>query len=564
MQKDEAVILVDHSLTDTRKELSFTYYSQILKKNNLIEDKGIHYDDAYFNRPADRYDHELAIFSLAASMAGFNAVPESGEESNKYSAEIAGRSIKQLLLDVEFDEATIDISSYDGKPSMGGVGVAFASKPGWDDTTLIAVVLRGCGYEREWVGNFIMSEDSVDHSGFQKSADLVIDKLKSYIEAHDLKGELKIWITGYSRGAAVVNLAAVDLIDGALNKSGGDIEVSPKNIYAYTFGSANSTRSELTDDPKYAQIFNVINPIDPVSKLPSGGRWGFKKYGTVLALPSKETTPGDFYAHTEALMLAHFNDMTKNSTAEIPQIEAQVDRLDRIFEIVGYLIHGDRGEMAQENPDDPTVDYSPCPLPKILGDLYESLYLEDVSSFLELKTYLFPSALIQDSLELFFKAENAHYPEWCLSWMLAIEGQERFLDAPYRRLSLACPVDIEIHDREGRPVAKVVNDSFVDIPGQEVSGYVLEKADGENEKIILLPGEEEYKVTIRGTQNGSMTFELVEVDLETGEKTDVLIYEDLVIGEGDLYFGYLESVEDGDPRYSLVDSIGNDVSPTAR
>lgn len=37
---------------------------------------------------------------------------------------------------------------------------------------------------------------------------MVIDRIAGYIATHGIKGRIKLWMSGYSRAAAVVNLTA--------------------------------------------------------------------------------------------------------------------------------------------------------------------------------------------------------------------------------------------------------------------------------------------------------------------------------------------------------------------
>lgn len=47
---------------------------------------------------------------------------------------------------------------------------------------------------------------SRNHYGFQTAANDVLSGLSDYVQSHEIKGDLKIWAVGFSRGAAVANL----------------------------------------------------------------------------------------------------------------------------------------------------------------------------------------------------------------------------------------------------------------------------------------------------------------------------------------------------------------------
>ena len=86
----------------------------------------------------------------------------------------------------------------------------------------------------------------------------------------------RILITGHSRGGAIANLLAADLGDpdddaSALAPSSG--------IYAYTFAAPCATRADDRHDPRFDNIFNVVNEADIVTQLPLSS-WGFGRYGS--------------------------------------------------------------------------------------------------------------------------------------------------------------------------------------------------------------------------------------------------------------------------------------------
>jgi hypothetical protein len=122
-------------------------------------------------------------------------------------------------------------------------------------------------YDKEWYGNFNVADsgEGERHESFNKAAQNVVEATKEYIG--DEKGYLII--TGYSRGAAVANLAARDLKDSA------------SKIFAYTFATPAVTTNI---DEKCDYIFNVINPEDFITMCPLS-QWGYKRYGTDVLLP---------------------------------------------------------------------------------------------------------------------------------------------------------------------------------------------------------------------------------------------------------------------------------------
>lgn len=119
------------------------------------------------------------------------------------------------------------------------MGVIVGHKPidiNGEKGTLIALATRGGGYEAEWAGNFTIGM-SGRHEGFSKAVEEVKRYLSTYVEAHktEFTGPVKIWMAGYSRAAATVNMVAADLTKaGKIN----GLSLDKQNIYAYCKGQS--------------------------------------------------------------------------------------------------------------------------------------------------------------------------------------------------------------------------------------------------------------------------------------------------------------------------------------
>ena len=153
--------------------------------------------------------------------------------------------------------------------------------------TVIAVPLRGGGYGGEWASNFNVTMDGYygNHVGFQRAARGVESALADYLTKlkaeGKLKGEVKLWFTGYSRAAATANLVAHDV---SAQSSLGGVPISRKNVYAYTFATpagANIVGQDADDN-----IFNIVSPVDLVPRV-APEAWGYGRYGITLVLPTQ-------------------------------------------------------------------------------------------------------------------------------------------------------------------------------------------------------------------------------------------------------------------------------------
>ncbi len=83
-----------------------------------------------------------------------------------------------------------------------------------------------------------------------------------------------------------------------------------------------------------------------------------------------------------------------------------------------------------------------------------------------------------------------------------------------RRVSFHCPVDVEVYSKSGVLLGRVVNNQIDD----SIDSYVHIEVDGDEKYFYLLfDGEYEFKVI--GNDSGVMTYDLEEVDPDTGDVT---------------------------------------------
>ena len=193
--------------------------------------------------------------------------PEKLSIENKLETK-AGNAV-ELLLNCGFEEDSITLNkAYLKAPQEDSIGVVLAKKK-IDGKTLIAIVVRGGGYEKEWASNFnIYNSGGEAHPGFQSAANQVNQAFSQYILDQNITGDIKVWVVGYSRGAATANLVAAHLNDMANKYTAVSLE--KKDIYAYTFETPQNTKSTNAKKSTYDNIFNIINPIDVVTKVECG------------------------------------------------------------------------------------------------------------------------------------------------------------------------------------------------------------------------------------------------------------------------------------------------------
>ena len=137
----------------------------------------------------------------------------------------------------------------------------------------------------------LAAERAGDHSGYRTAALEILSELDGWIAESESRGsEVSVLLTGHSRGGAVAGLLAAMLDDAAAEgRSSSDLRV-----YAYTFASPRTTASARGNDRRYANIFNIVNPADIVTRVPLEN-WGYIRYGVDVPLPGIGSERFDAY-----------------------------------------------------------------------------------------------------------------------------------------------------------------------------------------------------------------------------------------------------------------------------
>lgn len=272
-----------------------------------------HYRDEYFYDTAYNYNSSLATMSMCMAFSAFGS-----NRTDDYNYK--SQNLKDLLKKCGFLEEKFSTNEYyTVKPQTDSVGVGIGRKHITDNDgnvyTLIAIGVRGGGYESEWASNFTLGESGT-HKGFTQARDEVLRYLKQYISDNndDIEENIKIWIAGYSRAAATTNLVAASLDNGYLEDLG--ISIKPDDIYAFCFecpqGALKSDATSNTNKYKFRNITCIINPVDVVTKVaptePASG-FSFFRYGRQKYLPTSLTEGVTDYNYYKGKMLEYYNEM---------------------------------------------------------------------------------------------------------------------------------------------------------------------------------------------------------------------------------------------------------------
>lgn len=239
------------------------------------EDHSLHvpFNRSWFKADARVYNHDMAKLSLGLATSAFRPSAQTVEEKKS-----TDHNLRFFLDQSGFSDLRSD--DYDKDPSMYTVSTVMGHQKigeGDDSFELIAVGVCGQGYMDEWESNFTVGTGE-NPIGFSSAAHLVYDRVFGYISENHLKGNMKIWISGFSRAAAISNITASLLSDSD--------SFSQKNVFAYTFATPMTVRDS---EPKlYKNIFNICGKMDPVTNVPFAD-WGYSRYGVTLYTPTMET-----------------------------------------------------------------------------------------------------------------------------------------------------------------------------------------------------------------------------------------------------------------------------------
>lgn len=282
------------------------------------------YDDNYFKGSSYEYNQNLATMSLCLELSAWGSEEESDYTKKMKNAEALLNELGFIGFDHNYTDFTEE--GINGKPTKDSVGVVAANKMlSFDgkDYTLIAVAVRGGGYEREWASNFTMGE-SGHHEGFSKARDIVIAFLENYVKEQRISGDIKVWITGYSRAAATANMVAGAIDQGVVNWGGCNLE--SKDMFAYTFETPAGVMDPEAKSEKYSNIFNIINSNDLVP-LVAPKDWKFTRYGKDQNIPTSEVVGLDIYKENKTAMLSVYKGMEGYKSYDVDDFE-RVSRVD--------------------------------------------------------------------------------------------------------------------------------------------------------------------------------------------------------------------------------------------
>ena len=511
------------SYNDKEKRIPFNY--------------GFRYRDEYFTNSATEYNHNLATMSLCLALSGYGYGDYSSYDKN----------VKKLMEQCGFADDGYYVSyRYNEKPTKDSIACAIGCKTISDngsEVPVIAVAVRSSGYEAEWASNLTIG-DSGNHKGFDESAETIKNYIIDYITNTKLKGNIKIWITGFSRGAAVATQTAAKLDDLAgivysdESSESGYTRVNFDNSSIYAYGFATPAGILTSNDPHssdYSNIYNIIEYNDPVP-LVAPQNWSFDRYGTTKILPYRESNNSDdFRRYIELLELridagnGYNLDEFKNYNF-IYQIaknnhDTQGTFLRKTVNGLAKAI-GSRSKYNEKYQDKVRRSIENTYANK--NDMFLTTeillaILGEGSQFAIMHPNL--SVTLTENMERL--AEVHADTDYYLGWMQMMDSNyENSLplvwgNPNFRVWKANCPVDVYVYDSDNNVVASIVNEE----PSDEEDQGIIVSIDENGQKVAYLPVDSEYRVEVKARESCEVSCGVEEYDAESGKLVRVANFE---------------------------------------
>ncbi len=266
----------------------------VYKEYGADDNDYLFYSDNYFRHQSIFYNEHLAPLSAHMTKYSQNpGNPNSVDDKDWY--ENQSKRVHYFFDAIGFEKFQAN-EDYYTRTAFDTIGLACASREitdGEDKYTVIACAVRSGGYFFEWENNvFLGTGENSDymHEGWYNAAVKQKAFIGDYIKKQNITGQIKLWMSGFSRGGAVTNLTA-GLLDNQLTLDDTEtrnhvfegVSLQRENIYVYTFEAPQGANfnSKTVANPKdevYNNIFNIVNPNDPVTKVAMND-FGFTRFG---------------------------------------------------------------------------------------------------------------------------------------------------------------------------------------------------------------------------------------------------------------------------------------------
>ena len=546
--KEGTIPAIEHSY-DSEVVFGNLYYDC-----NKIEEIDVLLKESWFEDNS-YYNHDLARLCSEMVVAGYNA------EKHLYDLykplEELGFTLDDVNMDTGRDEENYFIASRSIKKAGKDYNLVFCGCIGshgkqWDSD------FDPLGKERVALE---YNDRPLNHRSFNYAKNFIRRTLQFYYLNHDFdKDNTILLLTGHSRGAAVANLLAAEIIDD-------DCFVTPDNLFTYTFATPNNTSDTNRNNPKYNSIYSIVFPNDFVTKvMPTA--WGYGRYGLTYCLPTK--TNDDNYSSYKINMIYYYKKLTGDSKEFSDYYEGEkpvrdvidimtlnVRTVDEFYNKTFLLRrHPALGPIVTKYIT-PFVFFKEglCPFVNGSGDIVKPGSIMVSALPLLPSMYANISWFFIKNQKLSPMFECAHESQTYCAFMLALDSNEATTPRKGYNGSVNCPVDIEITEKDsGEVVGRIVNNTVDEEIAAKPNSVVM-TVDGD-EKEFWLPGNGEYDVRLIGNDNGVMDYTVREIDPDTGE-TNRVNYYDVPVEKDKAYTDFFTS----EKAFVITAENGSELTP---
>lgn len=486
---------------------------------------GYYYSDAYFSNPSTTYNQHLATMSLCMA---FSTYGEGGYSSYD-------KNVRKVMDDCGFCAGSrYEQYSFNTEPGYDSIGCAIGSKSINDDTSLIVVAIRSGGYEKEWASNVTMGL-VLDHKGFDDASQLVYSHIKNYISQHDseLKGNIKIWITGFSRGAATATQTAAKLNNLVVTNH----KIGKENIYAYGFATpAGAVKESNPHSSKFNNIFNVIEYNDIVPLL-APAKLGFDRYGSTRILPYHMGSYSSFaYIQNVKKRLKEMGYSYKVDSFDYSKLDlaGSLIYVPANIKSLGLFNHSLVDTVADtiRSRDNYVKNYEATVRKTVAdGKEYAVPLIPWAASVVSYNAMLTATAIKNYDILACTHAGQQYY----IAWMQLMDSnypnsmELKWGDSNYKCVNVNCPVDIDVYDSDNILVASIRDEVPLLIEGSNIISMI----DENGQKQIYLPSDESFTTTIVAREDCDVTMSIEEIDADEGTVYKDTLYDSVNMDENE-------------------------------
>lgn len=529
-------------------------------------DVEVSFNSAWFSSDSINYNHNIARLASQFAMLGYSK--KDGSQL-KTALELIGFTVdlNYIKLNTGRDQQNYFIASKDITSGGKNYTLIFAGLIGSNGKQWYSDFDPwGKGREKTYAKN---DDKNYTHLGFADSREFVYEALTNYINDKKPTKEIKILLTGHSRGAAGANLLGAKLIkEGTIAGK----TVSKSNIYTYTFATPNVTRLPEKSGSQFNRIFNFVNPEDFVTKvLPA--EWNFGRYGKTFTLPSKTNSIDIYYKHHYLNDMQKFYNKFRYDKSKVYDYKPYSEGEEPVYNIVQKLISSvanldefygkEMGPFWMLNPMSPYEFFKEALCPFVAGDdtrnafnTVENVIIEDPKGKSLYGSVIYYFVRRQVISEEFAQAHEAQ--TYCAFLMSLSESEATKSRSSYKN-TVNCPVDIDIYDKSSGELVGRIKNNIVDKTVAAKDNSIVMSVDGDS-KQFWLPSDGNYDVKLIGNDKGTMDYTVAKVDSDLGE-TNRANFFDVGITNGLTMNGAISSGSFSTDSYTLKKADGTTIKP---